>query len=1184
MRIKKFQPLVYIVFLYFLSCNSSDSTNSTNSTAKFDSSTVSGSKFSANIRTTDWQTPEQERLSFHLPPGFKITLFASEPDIGKPINLAFDAAGRLWVSQSSEYPFAAAPNSGHDRITILEDTDGDGKADKFTHFADDLNIPIGLIPVKDGAIGYSIPNIYHFIDKNGDGKYDEKQILFGPFGHTDTHGMVSNFLRGFDGWINACHGFTNSSTIAGTDGDSITMVSGNTFRFREDGSRAEHTSYGRVNPFGLAYDDWGYLYSVDCETKPIYQLIHGAEYPHFGRKPPAIGFAPVMMSYLLGSTAIAGLVYYIGDGFPKEYQNSFYNGDVVTSRINRNTIHWEGSSPVSKRDGDFLVTTDPWFRPVNIKVGPDGAMYVADFYNKIIGHYEVGLNNPGRDRKSGRIWKITYVGDKSQIGKKPTNWAKASLPELISNLNYPQLSLRMLIANQIFDRFGKEAVPSLMQAIDSKKDSKTFIQALWLLYRLNALPEAVLDKAITSNDPMVQTHALRVLAEMKNINQQQKQLVLQLLNNSNPHVKRAAVQVITAFPEPANVKLLLSLYKNADKSDDFLTYTIILSLRENLRNEKVLHTVTNTQWNDSDLATLIKIMPDVPSPEAASFTLDYITRHSLPQEQMTRSLEYIGRYIASNRLDQAISMIRNKFSKNNKEQFEIYQTIRNGLAQKGVLVSKTVREWGISLAKTFLKEVEDKDGGWWHINNEKGWTGTNPWNVVRQYSVAGGSPVDLIWSQYDFSPTGKLHSPYFKLPAKLSLSIFDNDLLYQEPNLGISRNVVRIRLKNSEKIIAEFRHKTTEKMTEKDFIHPVTFDLSKYKGQEGYLEVVDSSRSPGGIGVGNFSPAVLSLPAMGPGEISAQQIRAAGIITDLKVTAMEPQILSILRNTKGDNEARAAAATALMTIAPRQNVMFVSELFRNIAETDEMREKLVNALGLYPKPQVLATLQKGLIGAPQFLQLSIAKELIKTQKGIALLIEAAKEKNVNGELLNDVTIKERLLANSSGTQKAYLQKIMQTESGDEDRQKLIADRLQHFDSASVTVSAGHQVFIQNCSMCHQIKGEGGTIGPQLDGIGTWGQKALTEKILNPNGNIETAFRVYNITLKNGNTLSGLFRREEGKVLIFANPGGQEFSVLKADIKDKVPSKYTLMPDQFRNTISKNDFNALLKFLLHTTKE
>lgn len=212
-------------------------------------------KFADHIRTTNFQTPEEEMAGFKVPEGFEITLFASEPDITKPINMEFDDQGRLWVTQSSEYPIVAGPSAGRDRISILEDKDGDGRADVFTHFNDSLNIPIGIMPVSDGAIGFSIPNLYRFTDINGDGASDQKRILFGEFGYKDTHGMVNNLVRGFDGWIHACHGFTNISTIAGTDGDSITMQSGNTFRFRSDGSRVEKTTNGRINSFGPAYDE-----------------------------------------------------------------------------------------------------------------------------------------------------------------------------------------------------------------------------------------------------------------------------------------------------------------------------------------------------------------------------------------------------------------------------------------------------------------------------------------------------------------------------------------------------------------------------------------------------------------------------------------------------------------------------------------------------------------------------------------------------------------------------------------------------------------------------------------------------------------------------------------------------------------------------------------------------------------
>ncbi len=128
----------------------------------------SGSHFSEHIRSTKARTPEEERLGFKLPPGFEIELFASEPEIGKPINIAFDAQGRLWVTQSFEYPFAAAPGKGKDRLTILEDRDNDGKADHFIKFNDTLNIPIGILPIHGGAVAYSIPHVYQFTDAEGD--------------------------------------------------------------------------------------------------------------------------------------------------------------------------------------------------------------------------------------------------------------------------------------------------------------------------------------------------------------------------------------------------------------------------------------------------------------------------------------------------------------------------------------------------------------------------------------------------------------------------------------------------------------------------------------------------------------------------------------------------------------------------------------------------------------------------------------------------------------------------------------------------------------------------------------------------------------------------------------------------------------------------------------------------------
>ncbi|WP_285058248.1 PVC-type heme-binding CxxCH protein [Pedobacter ginsengisoli] len=1190
-------------------------------------------KFADHIRTTEFQTPAQEQAGFKLPPGFEISLYASEPDIGKPINMDFDAQGRLWVTQSSEYPMAAPSLKGKDKITILEDTDGDGKADKFTPFATDLNIPIGIIPVQKGAIAFSIPNIYKFNDADGDGIAEDKKVLFGQFGYQDTHGMVNNFARGFDGWIYACHGFTNTSTIAGTDGDSITMVSGNTFRFKEDGSRVEQTSFGRVNPFGYTFDELGYLYSVDCHSKPIYQLIKGGEYPHFGKKAPAMGYAPEMMSFELGSTALSGLDYYLGEQFPQEYRNSFYNGDVVTCRINRNTMSLSGSSPEAKREADFLISADPWFRPVAIKEGPDGALYVADFYNRIIGHYEVPLDHPLRDRQSGRIWKIRYVGTEKHTDHKVQDWSKAGLTELLKHLDYPQLNIRMAIANQVVQRFGAAAVQPLLKVLGSDKTSaKAAVQALWALYRLNALPDGVLEKALQGAvaasggagssgvtgsglrssgkssagvaDPLVKVHAFRILAEQKTVSPGHRGLALKALTDANVHVQRVAAEVLGKAVDPDNVGPLLTLYGKADEKDTHLKYTVLLALRNNMRNEGVMRHVVAQNWSDLQMDVLMRVVKDVPSKEGALFAMKFLEGHDLPKAELLGSLEYIGRFLEPAQLSRPVAYIQKRFANDVNAQYVLFTTMQQGLQQSGGAVVPAMRDWGISLAEKALAGYSGagtrggvnvragagvSDNG--VIGSSEMWSNRplletgdpeNPWAMIDRAIVGELPRVKLLWSEFNwYPPTGVLVSSVFKLPASLELSVFDNDVHNTEAKTGVSKNSVRVLLAKSHKVIGSYRAAFTTPMTNRDLMKEVPFDLSKYAGQLGYIEVVDSTRT-GSVGIGGFKPAVLSIPDRGLAETAERYTRAAEIAGTYKVVSLVPALKALLADRLADYKSRAAAANALMAIDARGNGVLVEGVLLDLAESQLVKEKMAMVLGQSASPSRFAALQKAMAGSQRSLQLGIASILVNDGTGIDRLLQSVKQGDVPFDLLSEIAVKERLSANMSAAQQSEFKKLSVGQASEsEARKALIAARLASFDPSSVSVEQGKAMFIQNCSMCHQIKGTGGMIGPQLDGIGNWGQKALTEKVLDPNRNISQAFRTYNVTLNNGKVLTGLFRREEGAVLVFANPGGQEFSVAKADIKERVPSKYTLMPDQFRNTIAPKDFDALLKFLLAT---
>ncbi len=373
---------------------------------------TSADVYGQGVRETPKRSPQDEAAGFHLPEGFVAELVASEPQIAKPLNMAFDAEGRLWITDTTEYPYPAPLNGpAHDTIKVLSDQDRDGKYETVKTFADGLNIPIGILPVADGVICFSIPNLMHLKDTDGDGQCDERKVLLGPFDTTrDTHGMINAIRQGSDGWIYACHGFNNQSHVKAQDGSEIHLISGNTFRFKPDGSHVEQFTNGQVNPFGMTQDEFGNWFTADCHSKPITMLVQGGYYESFGRPHDGLGFVPAVMDHLHGSTAICGIAYYDAEHFPSDFRRKFFSGNVMTSRINCNRFQVDRDRIQLVEQPDFMTSDDPWFRPVDILLGPDGALYVADFYNKIIGHYEVRLDHPERDRTSGRIWRIVYRG------------------------------------------------------------------------------------------------------------------------------------------------------------------------------------------------------------------------------------------------------------------------------------------------------------------------------------------------------------------------------------------------------------------------------------------------------------------------------------------------------------------------------------------------------------------------------------------------------------------------------------------------------------------------------------------------------------------------------------------------------------------------------------------------------
>ena len=614
----------------------------------------------ALVAKSEARTPADERKAFHLPEGFEIQLVAAEPEIHKPLNIAFWLdQGRLWVTDTLEYPFPVPVGQpGRDGVKLLSDFGPDGKARKVETFTTGLNIPIGVLPLpgRDEALVHSIPYVYTM---SRDGK---KEPLYKSYGHRDTHGMTNNFTWGFDGWIYACHGFSNESTVQGSDQQPITMQSGNVYRMKADGSHLEYVTHGQVNPFGLAFDSLGNLYSCDCHSRPVYQLLRGAWYPSFGKPHDGLGFGPEMCGHDHGSTAISGIVYYAAEAFPKAFRENVFIGNPVTNRINRDTLQWHGTTPNAIEQPDFLVSDDPWFRPVDLVLGPDGAMYVADFYNRIIGHYEVPLTHPGRDRERGRIWRIVYTERDAKVtgyaAKNDANGRPPTVRKLIEDLGDPNLSVRTRAANRLLEEPNPmQAVALLDQVVNRQGAEKEVdnpwrrVHALWVLHRFGAVTDKTLAHAAADPDRAVRTHAMRTIAERGgargprgDFENPAVKLARKGLSDTDPHVRRAAADALGRHPETGNIKPLLTLRESTASDDTHLIHVVRMALRDQLRDEAAWGWVNAQSLSDRERAEIADVAAGVPSVASADYLMDQLKQHTESRGNMARYVHHVARY------------------------------------------------------------------------------------------------------------------------------------------------------------------------------------------------------------------------------------------------------------------------------------------------------------------------------------------------------------------------------------------------------------------------------------------------------------------------------------------------------------------------------------------------------------
>jgi len=548
-----------------------------------------------------------------------------------------------------------------------------------------------------------------------------------------------------------------------------------------------------------------------------------------------------------------------------------------------------------------------------------------------------------------------------------------------------------------------------------------------MLQRVGALTDSLAITAMKNADPVVRLHTLKALAEQKDTSKLLLPLIVQMLDDKNPHVQRATLELMGRYPSMATIAQIIGFRRKADSTDTHVIYTSRLMLRNMLRNKELMVQTASRKWSTEEAAIIASVLAGVENAASGEFLYHYLNDNGLTMSSLPNAFKHIIRFVPAQKINEVIKTGIHKGTLYPHLEYRIYSSLNDGLVRRGAQPTAQLAKWGKDMAISILK-----------------------------HSVNDTAAHDAGAIQFAVSLAG------------------------------------------------------------------------------------------------NYQLATLYYP-----------------------------LQKIFADTVNHIDLRTNSLRSMMKINPENNVKITQAILDDTATSTEFKRQMVAVMtDFMSKP--LTDLLAGVKNAPPDLQWWIIMALASSPYGNDLLFEKVSSGELLPRNIAEPKIEERILLHAtSAQQNKYRALTAVLGDVDVEKQAVINDRITKFERRPSAYSPqnGQLVFLKNCAPCHAIKDQGGHIGPQLDGVGKWGVTSLSEKILDPNRNVSENFRSYTVKLKDGKTLTGLYRRDEGQALIFVDMLGKEFTVSKKDIKEKIPSKYTLMPDQFRNTIPADEFYSLLAFLM-----
>ena len=570
---------------------------------------------------------DQPRPSFQVADGLEVTLWAENPLLHKPTQMSFDAQGRLWVTSSELYPQIEPGQAATDKIIVLEDTQGTGHADKATVFADGLLIPTGLTVGDGGVYVAQSTELLHFKDTDGDGKADVRRSVLSGFGTEDTHHNLHTLRWGPDGRL-----YFNQSVYTRTHTETphgvVRLSAGGIFRFDPRDERMEVVYRGLVNGWGHEFDAFGQSFLTDgAGFQGVCWGVLGATYRTLAPARRELDSVSPGRYPKFASIEIINSPH-----FPADWQGDVITLDFRAHRVVRFKMTEQGSGYVTKEMPDVMRTTADSFRPIDVRLGPDGALYIADWSNPIIQHGEVDFRDPRRDKEHGRIWRVAAKG--APAGGTKIDFTQLANPELLDRLlaahSYEQDQARRVLVER-----GAEKVRADLDSWAGKQRTEPGkLQALWMYQAFNVPQPALLSTLLAATDARVRAAAVRVLPADDAIGPLE-----QLVADPHPRVRLEAVRALGRRPSARAAELALSVLERP--MDPYLDYAVWLTINE--LAEPWLTAVKSGGWKIAGREKQLEFALKSIEPAQASEVLGLLlVRQGIPRDGGGPWIELIG--------------------------------------------------------------------------------------------------------------------------------------------------------------------------------------------------------------------------------------------------------------------------------------------------------------------------------------------------------------------------------------------------------------------------------------------------------------------------------------------------------------------------------------------------------------